>query len=34
MCKKEWVAEVSSTNTCAVCNAKAEKCPVCAGHSG
>lgn len=34
MCKAEWVAEVSTSNQCAVCNAKAEKCPTCTAHGG
>src|SRR5262245_10048180 len=29
MCKKEWVANVSTTNTCPECNQQALVCPVC-----
>jgi hypothetical protein len=34
MCKQGWVAEVSSSNQCAMCNAKEEKCPTCMAHGG
>ena len=28
-CKKEWVANISTTNTCSECNQQALVCPVC-----
>ena len=34
MCKKDWEAVLSAANTCAMCNAKEEKCPTCKAHGG
>lgn len=32
MCKKEWEAGITSSNTCPTCNKADDKCPACKAH--